>query len=299
MIPPLLSFSTFNRLGLTARNLNALFRTTDDFELHIIDNNSKDDTWEYLQSLSDPRIKSRERLPLNQGPIYAVNKNLAKRRPEQYFFVLESDVCVLTPDWITKFMQVFQTFPEAGMLGLTRAHPYPRYLPPVISREANGITYLQLKNGAVGAPMDFVPGHCQAMRPELINLIGYWCEENGYGDAELSVRVNGYTPYRAGFVINVAIDMTQTLPCASCEAIAHCKLDKVTNTCFGIRDSTYRNESFAEAFRWKYLQYFNELQQGKRTVYCASVHDPVSIATHTYNMEWALENFSFYITGAN
>ena len=61
MTPPLISYSTFHRMGLTVRNLNSLLRTTDDFELHIIDNNSQDDTWEYIQSLNDSRIKSRTR----------------------------------------------------------------------------------------------------------------------------------------------------------------------------------------------------------------------------------------------
>lgn len=40
MTPPLVSYSTFNRMGLTARSLYSLLNTSDDFELHIIDNNS-------------------------------------------------------------------------------------------------------------------------------------------------------------------------------------------------------------------------------------------------------------------
>lgn len=299
MTPPLISYSTFNRLGLTVRNLNSLLKTTDDFELHIVDNNSKDDTWDYIQSLNDSRIKSRTRFPVNTGPIYAVNFNLTRRRPDQYFIALESDVHIYTPDWISRFMQVFQTFPEVGLLGVPRAAPYPPYMPPVIPMERNGVSYLQLRDGKVGAVLDFVPGHCQCLRPELINMIGYWCEENGYGDAELSVRINNYTPYKAGFTTNIAIDMTQSLPCEACEGKEWCKLDKVGTTCFSIRNSRYKNESFAEAFRWKYIEYFNELQQGKRSVYCASVHDPVSIQTHVYNMAWAQENFSFYVQNTN
>ncbi|MCR4436853.1 MAG: glycosyltransferase family 2 protein [Clostridiales bacterium] len=299
MTPPLVSYLTFNRLGLTVRNLNALLRTTDDFELHIVDNNSQDDTWEFIQSLNDSRIKSKIRFPVNAGPIYAVNYNLVQRKPGQYFIALDSDVYIYTPDWITRFMRVFDKLPEVGLLGVPRAHPYPSYLPPVIPMEKEGVSYLQLKDGKVGVILDFVPGHCQCLRPELIDEVGFWCEENGYGDAEMSVRVNNYTKFKAGFVTDITIDMVQSIPCTACEGREWCHLDKTSTTCFSIRDSKHKNEFFAELFRWKYLEYFNELQQGKRTVYCASIHSPESIRTHVYNMAWAQENFNFYVVNAN
>lgn len=299
MTPPLISYSTFNRLGLTVRSLGSLLKTTDDFELHIIDNNSKDDTWDYLQSLSDSRIKSKTRFEVNAGPIYSVNFNLTKRRPDQYFIALESDVHIYTPDWITRFMQVFETFPEVGLLGVPRAAPYPPYMPSVIPMERNGFSYLQLKEGKVGVMLDFIPGHCQCLRPELISIIGYWCEESGYGDAELSARVNNYTPYKAGFTTDIEIDMMQFLPCDVCEAKTWCKLDRANTTCFDIRNSRYKNEPFAEAFRWKHIEYFDELKEGKRTVYCASIHDPESMQVHKYNKDWAQENFNFYLQNAN
>lgn len=299
MIPPFVSYSTFNRMGLTARSLNALLKTTDDFELHIIDNNSGDDTWDFIQSLSDARIKSRIRFPVNKGPIFAVNYNLTRRRPEQYFIALESDVYMYTQDWVSRFMQVFETFPEVGLLGVPRAAPYPQYMPPVILKELNGVSYLQLVYGKVGAEMDFIPGHCQCLRPGLIDIIGYWSEETGYGDAELSIRVNNYTPYKAGFTTNITIDMQQSVKCGECEGKGLCKLDTANITCFDIRDKRYKNESFAQKFKWKYLEYFKELQEGKRTVYCASIHDPGSIASHVYNMGWALENLNFYAENSN
>lgn len=299
MTPPFISYSTFHRMGLTVRNLNSLLRTTDDFELHIIDNNSQDDTWEFLQSLEDRRIKSKIRFPVNAGPIYPMNYNLAHRKPDQYFIVLESDVYLYTPDWITSFMKVFETFPEVGLLGMPRPYPLPGYEPEVILREKNGISYLELANSEIGTINNFIPGHCQCLRPELINSIGYWCEENGYGDAELSVRVHKYTPYKAGIVTGIPIDMTQTIPCQSCEGSKWCTLDKVNNTCFAIRNSKHKNLPFTQTYRWKYLEFFNELNQGKRTAYCASIHDPESYKTHLYHMDWALENFGFYVTNSN
>jgi glycosyltransferase involved in cell wall biosynthesis len=299
MALPFISYITFNRLGLTSRNLHALLNTTDDFELHLVDSNSQDGTWDYLQSLNDSRIKSKTRLPLNQGPIYAVNCNLSKRKPDQYFIALDSDVLLLTPDWITRFMQVFDKFPEVGLLGIPRTRPYPDYLPPAITREKDGISYLQLRDGKVGASLDFVPGHCQCLRPELIKIIGYWSEENYFGDADISVRINNYTPYKAGFLTNISISMEQSIPCDLCGAKAWCSLDKVNNTCFSTRNAKYKNEAFVEKNYWKYTEFFNELQEGRRTVYCASIHDPVSVLTHVYNAGWAQDNFNFYITNAN
>ncbi len=299
MIPPLVSYITFNRMGLTVRNLTALLKTNDDFELYIVDSNSKDDTWDFIQSLDDSRIKSKVRFKANAGPIYAVNYNLAKRKPGQYFIALDSDVYILDSGWISKFMKVFDTFPEVGLLGLPRAQPYPNYMPPVITMEKNGVTYLQLKNGIVDVPLDFVPGHLQCLRPELIDLIGYWSEECYYGDAELSVRVNNYTPYKAGFVLDIPIDQTQQLSCEACEGQKWCKLDRSSTTCFDIRASRYKNVPFANKFHWKYAEFFNELKAGKRTVYCASIHNTESIRTHVYNMAWAQENFNFYVVNTN
>ncbi len=299
MIPPLVSYSTFNRMGLTVRSLTALLKTTDDFELNIIDNNSVDDTWEYIESLTDPRIKSKIRFPINKGPIYAVNYNLSRRKPDQYFIALESDVCLYTPDWISRFLRVFEAFPEVGLLGVPRAAPYPAYMPAVIRKEKDDVSYLQLKDGKLGVELDFIPGHCQCLRPELIDIVGYWCEECGYGDAELSVRINNYTPYRAGFTTDITIDMLQFLPCEECTGKERCKLDKVDTTCFSLRNARYKNESYAEEFRWKYLEYFKELKEGKRTVYCASIHDPVSIQSYVYKIGWALENFYYYEVNAN
>ena len=60
MVPPFISYITFNRLGLTVGNLSAILSGAEDFEMYIIDCNSKDDTWDYIMSLEDSRIKAKE-----------------------------------------------------------------------------------------------------------------------------------------------------------------------------------------------------------------------------------------------
>jgi len=305
MVPPFLRYITFNRMGLTARSLSSILNTPEDFEMHIIDSNSKDDTWDYIQSINDSRIKSKTRLSVNMGPVFALNLNLSKRRPDQYFFTIDTDVVIKTKDWLTRFMTVFHTFPDVGLLGVQRTSPYLPVYPPVIPVSSNGVTYLQLTNGHIDVPLDFVHGCCMGMRPELIQQIGYWSEEVCYGDAELTPRVMHYTNFKAGYmsdqnmVSQIEIDMTQKIPCNECIVQGYCKQDKITRTCFDIHRSVHVNEPFVSKFKWKYLEFFKELERGQRTAYCASIFDPASMTNHVYNNVWASENMNYYIGNSN
>jgi len=298
-VPMFINYIVFNRLGLTIRNLSRILDSDEDFEMHIIDSNSKDNSWDYIQSLTDKRIKSKTRFTLNLGPIYGVNLNLTKRKPEQYFMTIDSDVYIKTKNWISCFMEVFNTFPDVGILGLMRDNPYPRCMPPIIPKIKGDISYLQLKNATVDNEMDFIPGHMQCLRPKLLNEIGYWSEENGYGDAELSPRVVHYTSFKAGFLTTVEIDMKQVIGCDECKGREFCTLSRSVNTCFSIGKKSNVNEPFARKARWKYLESFKELKDGKRTAYCASVNDPESMKNHVYNHIWAAENFEYYLINSN
>jgi glycosyltransferase involved in cell wall biosynthesis len=305
MVPPFLSYITFNRMGLTARSLQSILDTPEDFEMHIIDSNSKDDTWEYLLTLNDSRIKTKTRLPVNSGPVFALNLNLSKRKPDQYFFSVDSDVVIKTKDWITQFMNVFKEFPDVGLLGVQRTPPYFPVYPQVVPKSSNGVTYLELKNGYVDVLLDFVHGCCMGMSPELIKEIGYWSEETCYGDAELSPRVVNYTNFKAGFMSNqnmiplIVIDMAQHITCEECKVRGCCKQDKISNTCFNIHSNSYKNAPFVTKYKWKYLDFFKELEEGKRTAYCASIYDSDSMVNHVYNKEWAMENMNYYIENSN
>lgn len=293
-MPPMVSFVAWNRLGLTARNLAALLDTEEDFELYIIDSNSMDNTWDFIQELKDERIKSKIKFDKNRGPIYASNYALARRKPEQFFIIMDSDVHIYTKNWITRFMEVFREFPEVGLLGVPKAAPYTGYLPPVLFNIKNGISYIRLKNASLTDPIDFVPGHLQCLKPELINLIGYWSEEGHYGDADISPRIVHYTPFTVGYATTIEIDQVQEITCEECTAHEWCKLDRKTETCFSIRDKFYRNPLFAMKYLWRHLQTFEEIKEGKRTAYCASIHDEESMKNHLYYKDWAEENFNFY-----
>lgn len=293
-MPPLVSYVAWNRIGLTARNLTVLLDTADDFELHIIDSGSKDCTWEFITDLKDDRIKSRVRFEKNKGPIYASNYSLSKRKAGQYFFVVDSDVYIYTKDWVTQFLKVFEKFPEVGLLGIAKSAPYHPYLPPVIPRIKDGASYLQLKNASLDDPLDFVPGHLQCLRPEVIEQIGYWDEEGHYGDAEISPRIVGFTPYTVGYITTVETDQAQDIRCGDCLAKKWCALDLEKETCFSIRDRYYRNPLFAAKYLWRHMKVFEEMHEGKRTAYSASIHDEASMQKCLYYRDWAEENFNFY-----
>lgn len=296
---PYINFMTFNRLGLTVRNLTKLLDSDEDFELNIIDCNSKDNSWDYIQSLTDRRIKSKTRFENNYGPIYAANYALSRRKPNQYFITVDSDTYIKTKNWISELMKVFNAFPELGILGVMRDNPYPRYLPPIIPRSNGEVSYLELKNANIESEMDFIPGQLQCLSPRLINTIGYWSEENGFGDAEISPRVVHYTDFKVGFITNIEIDMTQYLGCDECSGKEFCKLSRSITDCFSLSKRYNKNESFVEKNKWKFIQTFQELREGKRTAYCASIHDPESVKSHIYNKEWADENFNHYINNSN
>lgn len=299
MVPPLISYVTFNRLGLTVKNLSSILDTTDDFEMHIVDNNSTDDTWKYIQSLKDSRIKSRTQIGVNSGQIYAINLNLTKRKPDQYFITVDNDVYIETKDWITRFMKVFETFPEVGLLGVQIDPAHPEQLPPVIPKIQNGIFYLELDNTYPDIMRNYVPGYCMCLRPELIEQIGYWCEENCFGDIELSNRINNYTKFKTGFVTNVSIKMPQSIDCNECQYRNYCTLDKCRETCFTKYQNLYKVDDFKKKFKWKFDETLKDMKSGARPVYCASALDGASTSEHIFNMDWALENFKFYVENAN
>ncbi|WP_278277459.1 glycosyltransferase family 2 protein [Sporobacter termitidis] len=297
--PPYINFITFNRLGLTMRNLTNLLDSDEDFELNIIDCNSQDNSWDYIQSLTDRRIKSRIRFDKNCGPIFATNFALSRRKPYQYFIAMDSDTFIKTKNWIARFMEVFSAFPEVGLLGLMRDNPYPRYLPPIIPKINGAVAYLELKNADIDASMDFIPGQLQCLRPRLLKEIGYWSEENGFGDAEISPRIVHYTNFKVGFITTIEIDMTQRITCEECTGKPFCTLSRSICDCFMMSRLYNKNESFVAKNTWKFTQTFQELKEGQRTAYCASVHDPESVQAHKYNADWAYDNFNHYIVNAN
>lgn len=294
MLPPLISYVTFNRLGLTIRNMTAILNTNDDFEMHIIDNNSTDNTWKYIRSLNDSRIKTKTRIAVNTGLINALNINIARRRPDQYFITLDNDVYIQSKNWISDFMKVFNEFPEVGLLGVWNDETTPS----TISKSRNGASYLELISSLSNAN-NYVPGSCMFIRPELMDRLGYFCEENCFGDMEVCYRVNNFTPFKCGLLTNVNITTPQAITCDECLYKSQCTLNKYSDSCFTKYQNLDKNDEFKNKFKWKFDETINDLKSGARPVYCASSNDPSSMTDHIYNLEWSLENMKYFTQNAN
>jgi hypothetical protein len=61
----------------------------------------------------------------------------------------------------------------------------------------------------------------------------------------------------------------------------------------------HKNAEFNKMRQRKMKLYIDEVNEGKRTIYCASIHDEESMKLHYYNKEWAEENFRFFIEHGN
>lgn len=292
MMPPLVSFVTWNRAGTNIKNLRAMLDTTDDFELHIVDNNSQDDTWEFITDLKDERIKSKTRFVYNRGLLYALNYTMTKRKKDQYFITVDSDICVLSKDWITKFMNVMETYPDMGYLGVIKDVEHYLKLKNVEPKKLS-------KNNVELYPYSAVWGGCCCMRPEVIDLVGYWNEETGRADSDMCLRIKEFTPFGLGYVPSIDIDYPARISCRDCLKKGKCTLQKQGCNCFDIHDDKYKHPEFAAKMAYKENSFISDIKAGKRTVYCASIHDQLSIDTHYYNEKWAKENFRYFMENAN
>ena len=191
MSGPIVSFVCWNRSGLTARNLLALLKTTDDFELHIIDCNSKDNTWDFIETLEDKRIVEKKRLMFNCGAAYAFNYVMAQRKKGQYFVHFDSDACILTSDWVTKFMRVMDEFPEVGAACTVcqeKLNTWKNFKLPFNHMERNNVSIEE--SGGILATV------CVCIRPECMDKIGYFNEETGGTDLDYAARIFIGTDYK-------------------------------------------------------------------------------------------------------
>jgi len=98
---------------MTQQTLPSYLNTNQDFEMYIVDNDSRDNTWEYIQSLNDPRIIQKKRFDRNFGSINSINWTLTHRRKKQSVINVEYDAYNLTSDFVDKFQQIADEFGAA------------------------------------------------------------------------------------------------------------------------------------------------------------------------------------------
>lgn len=276
MIAPLLSYVTFNRKELVANSMYSILKSSDDFEMHIIDNNSTDGTWEYLQSVNDDRIKSKTRIDINYGPIYALNMNIVKRQKDQYVFNIDSTVVMNSCNWISRIVDVFEQHKRFGILG-----PMQNNIDPgtIEKFTVNSVDCYELKNIEQSIDSSYIPFECMAFSPKLLDTIGYFSEETYYGDKEICYRVMNFTNYKIGFVPFLDFVIQQNPP----------NLDS------SLLEKLNKFEEFRVENRWKLEEAIKDMRSGARPIYCASLSDSNSIANNVFNQDWATENLGYFI----
>lgn len=105
----------FNCRQYIEESVNSIINQTfTDFEFLIIDDCSTDGTFEYLQSLSDPRINL-IRKTQNSGHTISLNMGLELAKGE-YIARMDGDDVSL-PERLTKQVDFLETHPEIGVLG--------------------------------------------------------------------------------------------------------------------------------------------------------------------------------------
>lgn len=138
---------------------------------------------------------------------------------------------------------------------------------------------------------------CVCIRPECIEKIGYFNEETCVTDLDYAARISVGTNYKHAFVPEILIDETQEIECKSCKIKDICTLKG--KTCFNMHDENYQHPSFLQERGDIFHQYINDIQSGKRDVYCASIHDEESMKNHYYDREVALGSLKYFIDNGN
>jgi hypothetical protein len=282
----LISFLCWNRLGLTSKNLEALLRTNEDFDLYIVDNNSQDDTYEYLKDLKDPRIKNIIKFSYNYGAIYSTNFVLSKRKKNQNFMNIDNDVCINNKNFITDNLETLKEFPELGVLGNVRKTYFEEY--PEIKKEKiernNRIIYKT--NYIMGSNM-FFPSH-------IMDSLGYF-NECGFGDTDISHRLRILNKWM-GFSFENNISSNQSIPCKDCSALKYCR-DFKNKICFSIYKKNYHHKKDELC---KLLEEVSKnIVYKNKEVYCGSIHDPKSQKKGFYSKEDSEKIFNYFKKNSN
>jgi len=180
---------THNRLGLLRRCVEDVLLQTSEKTREIVvwDNGSDDGTGEYLDGLTDPRIRvvrSPENIGMNAyAPAFAV-------ATQDYLVELDDDVIEAPGRWDETLLEAFLRLPKIGYLAASLADDpndsasrYIKYLREernaYTRRELNGVTILEGPTG----------GSCTMTSRELYDRVGgfkqstkfvYWREDAAY-----------------------------------------------------------------------------------------------------------------------
>lgn len=310
MAVPVVCFVSYERLGVTANNLDTLLKTEDDFELYIVDNFSKERNWEFIMDLKDDRIKEKRRFSKNYGSICATNYGLSHRRIDQPYIYIENDVSVIEKNWVKKFEQTLAAFPELALIGAASE----RYLQSLKNRfpvldtlNMSQESLVKNKNTFNLKPINkknitayFFPnilGNINYLTPNILKHIGYWSEETYGGDAEICGRINRFTEYYTAITTNFYVDIIERVNCKTCVARDYCIYEKkIDGECSDVykKMKATAYAPFYKVVGKKIDEFLDDISKKTRPLYCASIHDAESMINHSYDYQSAIKNFNVF-----
>lgn len=114
--------ATYNRQTLLVQCLDALFNQTfsqNQYEVIVVDDGSRDDTIEYLKSLSPP-VSFKFLQQKHRGP--AAARNLGIKHAQGKIIAMTDDDCVPPREWLEKLADGFKRYPKVtGVSGYQEA----------------------------------------------------------------------------------------------------------------------------------------------------------------------------------
>jgi len=197
--PPLISYLCFNRLGNTAVTLPMLLRVRDDFELILIDNGSRDDTWQFINDIKDPRIKHIKQFEENIGVVHGLNYCLSMRKDDQDWINYEYDFRIHDMNFITSFQDIYKEFPDMGGISATI---FPSQTDDVIPGELEKDPKRLIVRNEKRIYKDYIMGFCAFLPYETLNKLMYYDEVHCFADVELNLRIRSIEKF-TGYALDI------------------------------------------------------------------------------------------------
>ena len=169
---------TWNALEWTKRCLAALRSATEHpaWRLIVVDNGSTDGTVEWLQAAGDVTLVTNG---TNLGYSKGCNIGIARRRPGEDVVLMNNDVVVSDPEWLTKLQDAAFSAPHTGVVGVRLVNEDGRiahlgsYMPPATPwGQQMGGDELDINQAVRDRPVEGVVFAQVYLRDECIGAIG-------------------------------------------------------------------------------------------------------------------------------
>lgn len=190
---------TYNRLDLTKKTLNSIFKNTDyPFRLIIVDNGSTDGTVDFLNNLisdgaTSPYVTNIH-IQLNyENKGIAVGRNqclkISDEHSDEWLSTIDNDIEVPF-GWLKEAIEVLEANSNFGMIGVNlEGKEYP-----LVTR--NNKTFQYKKEGNLGTA-------CTVFNRKLHRLLGFFTTEAGtlyaHEDADFGMRAR-VLKYELGYI---------------------------------------------------------------------------------------------------